>query len=137
MKRRIWIMAVLLLSLALSACGGKLADGMQVEITEDDTYYSDEDIQAAAATVEKAFRKDFSGCTMTALRYTALSGIDANVEWAAQYDAEEAMVLYSNFTVDDTGADASLNPGTTYTDWQWVLVRSTGEAWDLVTWGLG
>ena len=37
MKRRIWIMAVLLLSLMLSACGGKLADGMQVEITEGDT----------------------------------------------------------------------------------------------------
>ena len=137
MKRRIWIMAVLLLSLMLSACGGKLADGMQVEITEGDTYYSNEDIQAAVDTVEKKFKKDFPGCTMTALRYTALSGKDSNTEWAAQYDAEEAMVLYSDFTVDDTGADASLNPGTTYTDWQWVLVRDTGEAWNVATWGLG
>lgn len=137
MKQLVWIMAVLLLSLALSACGGKLADGMQVEIAEGSTEYSNEDIQAAANTVEKKFKKDFSGCTMTALRYTALSGKEHNADWAAQYDAEEAMVLYSDFTVDDTGANASLNPGTTYTDWQWVLVRDTGEAWNIATWGLG
>ncbi len=137
MKRFIWIMTVLLLSLMLSACGGKLADGMQVEITEGDTYYSSEDIQAAVDTVEKEFKKDFPGCTMTALRYTALSGKDSNTEWAAQYDAEEAMVLYSDFTVDDSGRSESLNPDSTYTDWQWVLVRHAGEKWKIATCGLG
>ena len=100
MKRLICIAALLLVSLLLSACGGKLSEGMQVEITEGDTYYSNEDIQAAVDTVEKEFKKDFPGCTMTALRYTALSGKDSNTEWATQYNAEEAMVLYSDFTVD-------------------------------------
>lgn len=87
---------------------------MQVEITEGDTYYSNEDIQAAVDTVEKEFKKDFPGCTMTALRYTALSGKDSNTEWATQYNAEEAMVLYSDFTVDDSGRSESLNPNSTY-----------------------
>lgn len=137
MKRWIGITALLLVSLLLSACGGKLSEGMQVEITEGDTYYSNEDIQAAVDTVKKEFKKDFPGCTMTALRYTALSGNDSNTEWAAQYDAEEAMVLYSDFTVDDSGRSESLNPNSTYTDWQWVLVRHAGEKWKIATCGLG
>ena len=110
---------------------------MQVEITEGDTYYSNEDIQAAVDTVEKEFKKDFPGCTMTALRYTTLSGKDSNTEWATQYNAEEAMVLYSDFTVDDSGRSESLNPDSTYTDWQWVLVRHAGEKWKIATCGLG
>lgn len=137
MKRLVWTMVMFILLLTLSACGGKLSEGMQVEITEGDTYYSNEDIQAAVDTVEKEFKKDFPGCTMTALRYTALSGKDSNTEWATQYNAEEAMVLYSDFTVDDSGRSESLNPDSTYTDWQWVLVRNAGEKWKIATCGLG
>ena len=137
MKRLLWVWLMLLLLLSLSACGGKLADGMQVEITEGDTYYSNEDIQAAVDTVEKEFKKDFPGCTMTALRYTALSGKDSNTEWATQYNAEEAMVLYSDFDVDSSGGDGSLDPNSTYTDWSWVLVRENGGAWKIATWGMG
>ena len=87
--------------------------------------------------MEKEFKKDFPGCTMTALRYTALSGKDSNTEWATQYNAEEAMVLYSDFTVDESGRSESLNPNGTYTDWQWVLVRYAGEKWKIATCGLG
>ena len=137
MKRLICITALLLVSLLLSACGGKLSEGMQVEITEGDTYYSNEDIQAAVDTVEKEFKKDFPGCTMTSLRYTAISGKDSNTEWATQYNAEEAMVLYSDFDVDSSGGDGSLGPNSTYTDWSWVLVRENGGAWKIATWGMG
>ena len=137
MKRLIWTMVMFILLLMLSACGGKISEGMQVEITEGNTYYSNEDIQAAADTVEKEFKKDFPGCTMTSLRYTATSGKDSNTEWATQYQAEEAMVLYSDFTVDDSGRSESLNPDSTYTDWQWVLVRHAGEKWKIATCGLG
>ena len=137
MKRLVWTMVMFILLLTLSACGGKLSEGMQVEITEGDTYYSNEDIQAAVDTVEKEFKKDFPGCTMTALRYTALSGKDSNTEWATQYNAEEAMVLYSDFDVDSSGGDGSLNPNSTYTDWSWVLVRENGGAWKIATWGMG
>ena len=137
MKRLLWVWLMLLLLLSLSACGGKLADGMQVEIAEGSSGYSTEDIQAAVDVVEKTFKRDFPGCTMTALRYAPDSGKEANEAWAEQYDAEEAMVLYSDFTVDDSGRSESLNPNSTYTDWQWVLVRHAGEKWKLATWGLG
>lgn len=65
MKRLLWVWLMLLLLLSLSACGGKLADGMQVEIAEGSSGYSTEDIQAAVDVVEKTFKRDFPGCTMT------------------------------------------------------------------------
>ena len=117
MKRLLWVWLMLLLLLSLSACGGKLADGMQVEIAEGSSGYSTEDIQAVVDVVEKKFKRDFSGCTMTALRYAPHSGKEGNEAWAEQYDAEEAMVLYSDFDVDSSGGDGSLNPNSTYTDW--------------------
>ena len=40
MKRLLWVWLMLLLLLSLSACGGKLADGMQVEIAEGSSGYS-------------------------------------------------------------------------------------------------
>ena len=46
MKQLLWVWLMLLLLLSLSACGGKLADGMQVEIAEGSSGYSTEDIQA-------------------------------------------------------------------------------------------
>ena len=101
MKRLLWVWLMLLLLLSLSACGGKLADGMQVEIAE------------------------------------GSSGKEGNESWAEQYDAEEAMVLYSDFDVDSSGGDGSLNPNSTYTDWSWVLVRENGGAWKIATWGMG
>ena len=63
MKRLLWVWLMLLLLLSLSACGGKLADGMQVEIAEGSSGYSTEDIQAAVDVVEKTFKRDFPGCT--------------------------------------------------------------------------
>ena len=126
MKRLLWVWLMLLLLLSLSACGGKLADGMQVEIAEGSSGYSTEDIQAAVDVVEKTFKRDFPGCTMTALRYAPDSGKEANEAWAEQYDAEEAMVLYSDFDVDSSGGDGS-----------WVLVRENGGAWKIATWGMG
>lgn len=47
------------------------------------------------------------------------------------------MVLYSDFDVDGSGGDGSLNPNSTYTDWSWVLVRENGGAWKIATWGMG
>lgn len=137
MKRLLWVWLMLLLLLSLSACGGKLADGMQVKIAEGSSGYSTEDIQAAVDVVEKTFKRDFPGCTMTALRYAPDSGKEANEAWAEQYDAEEAMVLYSDFDVDSSGGDGSLDPNSTYTDWSWVLVRENGGAWKIATWGMG
>ena len=97
--------------------------------------YSEQDINDAMNIVSKSFQRDFKGCTLTDLWYEEDISVSASDEWARQYDADEAIVLLSNFDVDSSGGDGSLNPNSTYTDWQWILVRNKGDGWKLKTWG--
>ncbi|MBE6053682.1 MAG: hypothetical protein E7212_07175 [Clostridium sartagoforme] len=100
--------------------------------------YSEDEIKDAMEIVKKKFQKDFKGCTLTDLWYGENISRDSEEEWAKQYNADEAIVLFSNFDVDSSGGDGSLNPNTTYKDWKWVLVRNkSDEKWVLKTWGLG
>jgi len=100
--------------------------------------YSEQDIADAMDVVEKYFKSDFGGCTLTDLWYDEDISISSSDEWAAQYLKDEAIVLLSNFNVDSSGGDGSLNPNSTYTNWQWILVRDKGNnTWEIGTWGYG
>ena len=77
-----------------------------------------------------------NSCTLTDLWYPGDKTVAAAEEWAAQYDKDEAIVLLSNFDVDSSGGDGRLKPNSTYTNWQWVMVRDEGEDWVLETWGI-
>ncbi len=56
---------------------------------------------------------------MTAFRYDEESVREAEPEWADQYQADQAIVLLSDFQTDKHGGDGSLNPNEIYQDWQW------------------
>ena len=100
--------------------------------------YSEQDIADAMDVVEKYFKSDFGGCTLTDLWYDEDTSISSSDEWVAQYHKDEAIVLLSNFNVDSSGGDGSLNPNSTYTNWQWILVRDKGSnTWEIGTWGYG
>ena len=137
-----------LLALSLVACGGQpssdvpadsgsqLAEGFQLESTQSDTY-TEKDIQAAADVITQYFQENFPGCTMTSLQYMDALSADGAPEWATQYDADQAIVFQSSFTVEDPGEDSTLNPHSTYSNWQWILVRSDGGDWTIGTHGQG
>lgn len=98
--------------------------------------HSEEDIKTAMNVVKKTFKREFEGSTLTELWN------EENLEKATirglvnQYNAEDAIILYSNFDVDASGGDGSFNPNSTYTSWQWVLVRnSSKDSWVLKSWG--
>ena len=98
--------------------------------------YSEKDIERAMATVKRQFKFGFKGCTLTDLWYDEDSSLSSASSWASQYNADEAIVLLSNFDVGSSGGDGSLNPNDTYSDWQWILVRDKGsENWKLKTYG--
>lgn len=97
--------------------------------------YSTEDILDAMDFVQNHFFLTFNGCTLTDLWYPGDETLAAAEEWAIQYDADEAIVLLSNFDVDSSGGDGSLNPDSTYNNWQWILTRDGDEDWVLETWG--
>ena len=98
--------------------------------------YSEKDIEKAMVTAKRKFKFGFKGCTLTDLWYDEDISLSSAGSWESQYNADEAIVLLSNFDVDSSGGDGSLNPNDTYGDWQWILVRDKGDRnWKLKTWG--
>jgi hypothetical protein len=98
--------------------------------------YSEQDITDAMDVVKLKFNKDFRGCKLTDLWYDEKRSVSSS-GWAAQYNADEAIVLLSNFNVGPSGGDGSLNPNSIYKGWNWILVRNKGSKWELKTWGYG
>ena len=83
------------------------------------------------------FEAEFQGCTLTQLRYPGDASADLFTEWAEECEADEAIILYSSFDTDASGGDGSLEPNTTYDDFQWILVRDNGGTWEVKTYGYG
>lgn len=127
----------LLLCGMLTGCGGG-GNASQVQVsTGESEIFTQGEIENAMEAAMNYFRKEFDGCTMTKIEYIESKSRSAAMEWAQQYGAEEAIVLYSSFDVDSSGGDGSLNPNSTYNNWQWILTRDEGGNWVLRTWGYG
>ena len=127
---------LLILCFLLTGCGGGNISRVQVAIGES-ACFTREEIEQAMDVAMDYFRREFDGCTMTAIRYDESKSYAQSLEWANTYGTEEAIVLYSDFDVDGSGGDGSLNPNSTYRNWQWVLTRNGGGEWNLRTWGYG
>ena len=135
MKRMFSLLCVI--CVIFSGCGrGGNASEVQI-ITGESELFTQDEIESAMETAMNYFRKEFDGCTMTKIEYDENKSREESVEWAQQYGAEEAIVLHSSFDVDASGGDGSLNPNSTYNNWQWILTRDVGGKWVLRTWGYG
>ena len=121
--------------LALSLLGGKTG-GVHREIGAGEQY-TRMDIRHAMSVVEWRFRFGFRGCRLLELTYDEEFSAARGAEWAAQYGEEEAVVLTSSFEVDSSGGNGSLDPNSTYRNWQWILTRSGNGFWKLQTCGYG
>ena len=106
-------------------------------INGESAVYTQAEIEDAMDMAIAHFKAEFEGCTLLTMEYAEEKATSAGEAWAETYGAEEGIVLLSSFQVDDKGGDGSFNPGNTYRNWQWVLVRSEGGAWELKTWGYG
>ena len=91
--------------------------------------YSQEEIDAAMDVAIRYFKKEFSGCTLTQIQYPG-DDAEAFAHWADQCEKDQAIILTSSFTVDASGGDGSLNPNSTYTGWNWILVRDGAGRWE-------
>lgn len=134
-KIKVFLSLVLCLVL-LTACGGGDVSEVGRQVGEP-TLFSEQEVDQAMDEVVKFFRAEFDGCKLLNLRYDEERNREEAEGWARQYDAEEAIVLLSDFKVDSSGGDGSLNPDSTYRNWKWILIRNRREAWELKTWGYG
>lgn len=128
------------LALTICACGetpeasdpAQTAAATEAAVTivpAESALYSQEDIDAAVDTAMEYFEENFKGCTLVKIGY---AGDDVNQResgFLEQYGGDELIVLSSAFDVDSSGGDGSLNPNTTYTGWNWILVRDAGGQW--------
>ena len=135
MKKWLAVFSAVLLVLTLCSCGGDAKNAVIIPVQSD--IYASEDINAAIKTAIKYFEREFSGCTLKEIQYIGDQARESFEEWAEQYHADSAIILISTFDVDSSGGDGSLNPNSTYENWQWILVRSANGSWKHVTHGYG
>lgn len=104
--------------------------------------FSEKEINEAIDCIKDKF-KDFSGCDLTALWYdeehsnSFIEGYISNGKGSINgISAENVIVILSNFDVDSSGGDGSLNPNSTYSAWNWILIRdSKTSKWKVDDWG--
>lgn len=133
MKKFLAVVLVLVGMLGLVACGGNTKN---VNITDySSEIYSDAEIDSAIDVAIDYFEKYFDGCTLTEITYLGDDELDDFQEFAERNNADDVIVLISDFEVDASGGDGSLEPNSTYTDWNWILVRTDGGQWEHVDHG--
>lgn len=135
MRKIMSLTALLLCLVLLTACGGGDVRTVARHIGTCERY-SERQIADAMDEVEEFFKAEFDGCKLIRLSYDEEETLDRARGWSEQYDAE-AIVLLSDFSVDSSGGDGSLNPNDTYRNWQWILTRTGTGGWELQTWGYG
>jgi hypothetical protein len=141
MKRLSSVVCLALVCIALTSCNMGKTDGVEISIGES-SKFSKEEIQSAVNCVIQEFR-DFSGCTLTKIWYDEERS-NMQIEDYMTYGtgsenrvkAEDVISLFSDFDVNSTGGDGGFNPDSTYTDWNWILVRdSKTGGWRAEEWG--
>ena len=132
-KIKVLLSMVLCLTL-LSACGGGDVSevGRSIGTCE---LYSVHQIEDAMNEVLDFFQKEFDGCTMTEIRYEEEKYAKRQRLESEDY-GREVIILLTDFDVDSSGGDGSLNPNSTYRNYQWTLTR-TLFGWKLQDWGYG
>lgn len=128
MKKIVIYLSMILMIFLLVGCNqnNKLTN-IKIDIGES-TKFSKEEIDNAVDCLKRSF--DFEACTLTKIYYNEEISNTA-VEDYLQFGngsvnkvkAENVIVLLSDFDVDNSGNNPVLNPGETYTNYNWILIR--------------
>ena len=128
------VVSLLLCLVLLTACGG--GDGSETarRIGKCERF-TEQEVASAMDAVERFFRKEYDGCKLLRLEYDEEKTLKEAYAWSENYGAE-AIVLLSDFYVDDSGRTVTLEPEETYRNYNWILTK-TAFGWELQTWGYG
>lgn len=128
MKKIIISLLVILFALSMVACNQGLASNeLKIDIGDSEKFTEDE-ISNAIKTVKDDF--SFPASTLTEIWYNEEESnrlIKVYLENGRGSEngikAENVIILLTKFDVDDSGDNPVLNPGSTYEDYQWILIR--------------
>lgn len=127
MRKYLLVVLSCLCLLGLIGCMGKTGGVAVQEYTSD--IYTEQEIESAIEVTKSYFRLHFAGCTLTEISYAGDEYTKDYMDWAERNGADDVIVLISSFDVGPSGGDGSLNPNTTYSNWNWILVRDEGGKW--------
>ena len=141
MKKIAIYLSMILIIFSLAGCNqNNESSDINVDIGES-TKFSKEEINNAVDCLKISF--DFEACTLTKIYYNEEISNTA-VEDYLQFGngsvnkvkAENVIVLLSDFDVDNSGNNPVLNPGETYTNYNWILIRDDKNSnWKVDDWG--
>lgn len=133
MKKALSLLLCAALLVCCASCGGNVRNAKTHHV--DSALYTEKDIEDAIQTIKDMIRLDpgWHGVTLTEIYYAGDEITQRESEyylaWEKLSDMDELIVLMSSFDVDGSGGDGSLNPNSTYDDWNWILVRKNGGEW--------
>ena len=141
MKKIVIYLSMILMIFSLVGCNqNNKSTNIKLDIGES-TKFSKEEIDNAVDCLKRSF--DFEACTLTKIYYNEEISNTA-VEDYLQFGngsvnkvkAENVIVLLSEFDVDNSGDNPVLNPGETYTNYNWILIRDDKNSdWKVDDWG--
>ena len=141
MKKIVIYLSMILMIFSLVGCNqNNKSTNIKLDIGES-TKFSKEEIDNAVDCLKRSF--DFEACTLTKIYYNEEISNTA-VEDYLQFGngsvnkvkAENVIVLLSDFDVDHSGDNPVLNPGETYTNYNWILIRDDKNSdWKVDDWG--
>ncbi|MCR5794335.1 MAG: helix-turn-helix domain-containing protein [Solobacterium sp.] len=142
-SRRIWtviavVFALLILIPAAGAFFGAVDYSHHVsEATTltDDPVYTETEVREAFDTVKTYFNKNYKGCTMESLSYDETASVSEAEKLTGLSADEEALIILTTFKTGKKASDTGLPAETRYKDWKWVLVRTAGGPWRVLTEG--
>ena len=139
MKKLLSLFVLINLIITLVSCSTQT--DIEISISSS-TKFSDSEITSAIDCAKKKF-KDFKGCTLTRIWYDEeksnilIPGYLSSGKGSINNVTEDnVIILLSEFDVDSSGGDGSMNPNYTYTDWNWIVIRdSKTDDWRVDDWG--
>ena len=141
MKKIAIYLSMILIIFSLAGCNqNNESSDINVDIGES-TKFSKEEINNAVDCLKISF--DFEACTLTKIYYNeeiSNTAVENNLQFGNgsenKVKAENVIVLLSDFDVDNSGDNPVLNPGETYTNYNWILIRDDKNSnWKVDDWG--
>jgi hypothetical protein len=141
MKKDILIFWLTFLFISFTCTNYGKTNKVSIDIEKSDKF-SIKEIHRALDCVKNKF-EDFKGCNLTKLWYDE-DRSNKSIELYLKNGkglvngskAENVIVLFSNFDVGSSGVNQGFNPNSTYSDWNWILIRdNTMGNWRVDDWG--
>lgn len=138
--RRIWtivgiaLAAILLITLITNALGATdfHRAPLSVQVTlSDDPLYDQAEVEAAIETLQRYFRKEYSGFTLQSIVYDEDLCAARCEDLALETGYDQVIILLAGFQTDDRVGDSSWRPNATYKNTEWYFGRNDGGLWTL------